>query len=287
MKLIDLLVDVLANATKPLVQSEIYNLVELHSQKTLCTEYMKVKVGASAVARCLTKYTVGTNPTIGIIDDGKASYRRYYLLNSQYGSSILREIDLHPILVKYVFERFGIYAKTIQATKIISKNEKSMTWTNPDIVAVNPVLLNWNLFFQNEVKKLGIFSTKVLEFYSFELKLKIDKSSLIENYFQAVSNSSWANYNYLVVGDLDKKPSFIDELKRLNKGYGIGVIKLNIENPAQSEIIVEAREKENVDVNFMNFLSSNNVDFLEFMEECLSIVENKEINLNVFDKIIT
>ena len=161
-----------------------------------------------------------------------------------------------------------------------------MTWTNPDIVGVKPIILDWNSFFQNEVQKLGIFSTKVLEFYSFELKLKIDKASLIENYFQAVSNSSWANYNYLVVGDLDRKLSFIDELKRLNKGYGIGVIKLNIDDPIDSEIIVEAREKENVDVNFMNFLSTNNQDFLDFMRECLSIVENKKINKNIFDKII-
>lgn len=145
--------------------------------------------------------------------------------------------------------------------------------------------MNWNDFFQKEVEKLGIFSNKVIQFYSFELKLKIDKSTLIANYFQAVSNSSWANYNYLVVGELDRSPSFIEELKRLNKGYGIGIIKLNTEKPIESEIIVEARENENVDINFMNFLSSYNMDFLDVMKECLSILTTKNINEIKFDKI--
>lgn len=70
-------------------------------------------------------------------------------------------------------------------------------------------MLNLNDIFQSEVEKQGIVSNKVAQFFSFELKLKIDKSNLTECYFQAVSNSSWANFGYLVVGDLDKDKNFI------------------------------------------------------------------------------
>lgn len=285
MKLIEIIADILAQSPTPLQQNEIYNLVENHQDTYLCTEYLRVKVRKSAIARCLTKHTSGIKPIIGIVDEEKTSYKRYYLLNALKQQNTLKEIDLHPILAKFLFGKLGIYSKTIQATKIIKKTQKSLTWTNPDMVGIKPIILNWNDFFRNEVEKLGLFSNKVLEFYSFEIKLKIDKSNLVESYFQAVSNSSWANFNYLVVEDLDMKPSFIDELKRLNKGYGIGIIRLDVHKPQESTIVVDAKENEHVEVNFMNFLSSHNTDFLNFMQECKSIVENKKINTAIFDKI--
>lgn len=284
MKLIDLIVNVLENSSEPLQHKEIVERVCSHLFAKSCSELQRVKVPASAVARCLTKNTTGVKPILGVIDEDKASFRRYYLLNINDSFQNLKEADLHSILAKFLFTR-GIYAKTIQASKITKKNEKTFTWTNPDMVGVKPIILQWNSFFQKEVQKLGIFSTKVLEFYSFEIKLKLDKSNLVQSYFQAVSNSSWANYNYLVVADLDSRTSFLEELKRLNKGYGIGLILLDIQSPEKSRIIIDAREKEIVEINFMNFLSTYNTDFLEFIQECLSIVENKSINTNVFDKI--
>ncbi|GAB4486237.1 MAG: hypothetical protein OHK0045_05090 [Raineya sp.] len=285
MELIEIITDILAQSTTPLQQKEIYDLVEKHQNTYLCTKYLGVKERKSAIARCLTKHTSGIKPTIGIVNEEKASYKRYYLLNAQTQQSSLKEIDLHPILAQFLFRRLGVYSKTIQATKIIKRTQKSLTWTNPDMVGVKPIILNWNDFFRNEVEKLGLFSNKVLEFYSFEIKLKIDKANLVESYFQAVSNSSWANFNYLAVEDLEMKPSFIDELKRLNKGYGIGIIRLDVQKPQESTIIVEAKENENVKIDFMNFLSSHNTDFLNFMQECRSIVENKRINTTIFDKV--
>jgi len=169
---------------------------------------------------------------------------------------------------------------------VLKKKDKIGKWTNPDIVGINPIILNLNPLFQKEVEKLGMLSTKVIQFYSFELKLKVDKSNITECYFQAVSNSSWANLGYLVVGDLDTDPIFLSNLSRLNNGYGIGVIKLNIDNPGKSEIIVSAREREIVDINFMNFLSEMNQDFYEFIETTGNIIVSKEIDKRRFDKII-
>ena len=194
---------------------------------------------------------------------------------------------MHPVLVKFAFERFNVHCKTINAVKIKKRGNKINKWSNPDIVGITPVLLNLNNLFQSEVEKQGIISNKVAQFYSFELKLKIDKSNLTECYFQAVSNSSWANFGYLVVGDLDKDRSFISNLVRLNSGYGIGIIHLNVDNPENSEIIVSAREKGAVDINFMNFLSNINKDFYSFVKDSKGMIKNKKIIKSEFDKILT
>jgi len=248
-----------------------------------CEEFTRVKVPRSAVARQLTKYSSGSKPILQ-----KVEARKFQLVNEKIPQETLfKEIDLHSILVEFAFERFNVHCKTINAVKIKKRGNKINKWSNPDIVGITPVLLNLNDLFRSEVEKQGIISSKVAQFYSFELKLKIDKFNLTECYFQAVSNSSWANFGYLVVGDLDKDKSFISNLIRLNSGYGIGVIHLNTDNPKNSEIIVSAREKEAVDINFMNFLSNINTDFYGFVKNSKKIIKYKKITKDNFDKILT
>lgn len=289
MKLIELIIDILEHSESPLKQGEILALAEKHKQYKNCEELHTVQVPLSAVARCLTKYSGGSNPVFGIFFEGKhkQSQKRFFLKTKNIPEvKIIPESSLHPYLVKFAKERFNVYCKTINALKVAKKKDKIGKWTNPDIVGVNPVILNLNPLFQKEVEKLGMLSTKVIEFYSFELKLKIDKSNITEAYFQAVSNSIWANFGYLVVGDLDIDAIFLSNLMRLNNGYGIGVIKLNLDNPIKSEIIVSARVKEVVDINFMNFLSEMNNDFYAFIKSTGIIISKKSIDKKYFDKII-
>ncbi|MDR1517148.1 MAG: hypothetical protein LBS52_03460 [Dysgonamonadaceae bacterium] len=289
MKLIDLIVEILQHSSTPLLQSEILDAAKAHKDYLNCSELQQVKVQISAIARALSKYSVGTNPIIGISSEkkDKASFKRFFLRCKQYdGVSLLAEIDLHPYLVKFAYERFGVYCKTINALKTINTKNKIGKWTNPDIVGLTPVILSLNPLFQKEIQKLGLFSTKVIEFYSFELKIRLDKSNITEAYFQAVSNSTWANYGFLVVEDYENDKVFLDNLARLNNAYGIGLIKLNVNNPSKSEIVVSARFNETADINFMNFLSSSNNDFFDFVETSISIIENKEIDSTNFDKIM-
>lgn len=282
MKLIELIIEVLKKSKHSLTQDDILELIKNNSKHLNCEEFIRVKVPRSAVARQLTKYSSGSKPILQ-----KVKARRFQLINEKIPQeTLLREIDLHPILVKFAFERFNVNCRTINAMKIKTRGNKINKWSNPDIVGITPVLLNLNNLFQSEVEKQGIISNKVAQFYSFELKLKIDKSNLTECYFQAVSNSNWANFGYLVVGDLDKDKSFISNLVRLNSGYGIGIIHLNIDNPNNSEIIVSAREKEAVDINFMNFLSNINKDFNNFIKNSKKIIKDKKITNNEFDKIL-
>lgn len=289
MELIDLVIDILENSEHPLKQGEILALAEQHPCYSQCSKLHAVKVPLSAVARCLTKYSSGSNPVIGIFDEGKQkeTQRRFFLKSKNLPAQVAKsEIELHPYLVKFAKERFNVYCKTINALKVSKKKDKIGKWVNPDIVGINPAILSLTPLFQNEIEKLGIFSTKVIQFYSFELKLKIDKSNITECYFQAVSNSSWANYGYLVVGDMDTDAAFMSNITRLNIGYGIGVIKLNLENPVKSEIIVSAREKEVVDINFMNFLADMNKDFYEFVNVASSVLKTKKILPGCYDAVM-
>ena len=289
MKLVELIIDILEKSEIPLKQGEILSLAEKHPTYKHCDELHNVQVPLSAVARCLTKYSGGSSPVFGIYFEGrdKQSQKRFFLRTKNIPEvKTIPESSLHPYLVKFAKERFNVYCKTINALKFIKKRDKIGKWTNPDIIGINPVILNLNPLFQKEVEKLGIVSTKVVQFYSFELKLKIDKSNITECYFQAVSNSSWANLGYLVVGDLDTDPIFLSNLARLNNGYGIGVIKLNLDDPSDSEIIVSAREREIIDINFMNFLSGINHDFYNFVESASNIITTKEIKTKDFDKLL-
>lgn len=284
MRLIDLIIEALkqSNTNKPLTQGDILELIKKNPKHLDCDEFTRVEVPRSAIARQLTKYSSGSRPLLQ-----KVQARKFQLFSEIIPQeTLLKEIDLHPFLIKFALERFNVYCKTINAVKVKERGNKINKWSNPDVVGINFVLLSLNNLFQSEVEKQGIISNKVAQFYSFELKLKIDRSNLTECYFQAVSNSSWANFGYLVVGDLDKDNTFLSNLVRLNSGYGIGVIHLNINNPKNSEVIVSAREKEEVDINFMNFLSNINDDFYNFIKNSKRIIKHKTIIKEVFDKIL-
>ena len=175
MKLVDIIIDIFETEKVPLKQGDIHDFVIQHPSYNDCDELKRVKVPASAVARCLTKYTSGSNPIFGIENDGKQKifHKKYFLRNKDMPViNEITETSLHPYLVKFAKARFNVYCKTINALKVLRKKDKIGRWTNPDIVGISPVLLNLNDLFQKEVEKLGMLSTKVMQFYSFELKLK-------------------------------------------------------------------------------------------------------------------
>lgn len=110
-------------------------------------------------------------------------------------------------------------------------------------------------------KNLNQISYKI---YSFELKIKLDFSNLRQSYFQAVSNSSWANEGYLVALEFDDE--IMNELWRLNNAFGIGFIKLDVRDINDSKVIIKAREKSNLDLITLDLLVNKNKDFNEFIQ---------------------
>ena len=82
MKLVELIIDILEKSEIPLTQGEILSIAEKHEKYYECEELQKVQVPLSAVARCLTKYSSGSNPVFGIQNEGKAKKSKKHLLIS-------------------------------------------------------------------------------------------------------------------------------------------------------------------------------------------------------------
>jgi hypothetical protein len=139
-----------------------------------------------------------------------------------------------------------------------------------------------------EIQKEMQVSRAIL--YSFELKLSLTLSNLREYYFQAVSNSSWANFGYLVVGELlegsEIGEQLIKELIRLNNLFGIGIIHLNTDNLSETKIIVPAKERFEVDWETIDMMKGINSDFDSFLMLILDCLKINKSDQKGWDEII-
>ncbi|EMH28225.1 HTH domain-containing protein [Helicobacter pylori] len=203
----------------------------------------------------------------------------------------LKEKDLHPLLVKFLDKdpNFKLLCKTIYHEKCLKDEKGKCEWNYPDIVGV--------YFPYNKYSPYNKYQKETLEFlqhtgqkrhklFSFEFKKELSFSNLKESYFQAVSNSTWANEGYLVVFKIDYE--VLGELGRLNQSFGIGVIKLESEI-SNSKILLPAKERE-VDIPTLNMLVEQSPeDFKPFMEKIndqLEVGFNKQIAMNGFDPVL-
>ena len=190
------------------------------------------------------------------------------------------ERDLHKFLSYYVYTYNFIYTKTIFHES--SSKKKYAQWLHPDIVGVYFPLEQWEPEILDISKDVGNLAIRL---FSYELKKELNFSNIRESYFQAVSNSSWANEGYLVTAEIDPDDEFLDEIKRLSNSFGIGLIKLDVNNPDSSEIIYPARQKEIIDIETMNKISQINPDFKEFIKRIKIDLNSKEIRKEKYDKI--
>ena len=201
-----------------------------------------------------------------------------------------KEKDLHKVLVKYLDSdlHFKCYTKTIRQQAICggkSKSTNANMWVYSDLIGV---YLPFDDFDEVSLKALQNLNETPYKIFSFEMKVKIDFSNFKEYYFQAVSNSSWANEGYLVCSELLDDPDLLDELRILNAAHGIGLIVLNLDNPTQSEIVLNARQNEKLDIYMLNKLIRQNNDVKEifkYINDSYSI--NKKFDTNIFDKVLT
>ncbi|PDW41830.1 hypothetical protein BB424_03525 [Helicobacter pylori] len=199
------------------------------------------------------------------------------------------ERDLHPLLVKFLNENpdFNLQCKTICHEKCKKDKKGKGEWNYPDIVGV---YFPYNKYFpyngykEETLKFLQHTGQKRHKLFSFELKKELSLSNLKASYFQAVSNSTWANEGYLVVFNIDD--DVLNELRRLNQSFGIGVIKLESEI-SNSKILLPAKERE-IDIPTLNMLIEQSPeDFKPFMEKINKQIEagfDKQIDMNDFFK---
>lgn len=191
------------------------------------------------------------------------------------------ERKLHPAVTYFGRSNFSAYLKTINDHSSLKGEYKE--WMHPDIVGVYFPFDDWQEQLTIELsQKLGCLPLKI---YSFEIKLELNAGNLRKNFFQAVSNSSWAHEGYIVASDVSIEPSFIKELKRLSSLHGIGVIRLDKRSPESSEILFPASEKQNLDWDTIDKMASLNPDFKAFVERIIKDCNNKEIIETFYDTI--
>ena len=180
-------------------------------------------------------------------------------------SKAYSERDLHPLLAKFVFsdEHFRCYSKTIYHEKSSKKAKGRNKWLHPDMVGVH---FPFEDYHRNTLDIINALNESAAQIFSFELKKEIDFNNLREYFFQAVSNSTWANEGYLVAVKYSDESEFIDEMQRLNNAFGIGFVKLNVEHIEQSEILLPAKTKKKIDWETVNRLVEENDDFSNFVK---------------------
>jgi len=99
-------------------------------------------------------------------------------------------------------------------------------------------------------------------------------------FFQAVSNSSWSYFGYLVIFEISD--NIIDELERLNNSFGIGVIILKA-NPFKSQILFQAR-KNKIDYQTIDKLCNVNAKYSEFISKIEAVLTASEKYLKASEK---
>lgn len=194
-----------------------------------------------------------------------------------------KERDLHILLSSFVRanEHFGCLTKTIYHETSKRKKQGVNKWLHPDIVGVH---FPFESYTENTLKLFDILKVNPYKLYSFEMKIELSFSNLRKYYFQAVSNSSWAHEGYLVALHISDEAELIDELRRLNNAFGIGVIRLNPEHFMQSEILFSAKERETLDWDTVNRLVADNKDFENFLNDLMEDITVGKVKSN-YDKV--
>jgi len=175
----------------------------------------------------------------------------------------MTEHQLYPILIEYLKSEHKLYCQRIDEKR--SKNQRGAggnQWLHPDIVAMQPIDKEWHELVRTCVQKGKGQSVRL---WSFEVKRELNVSTVRMSFFQAVSNSSWANEGYLVAISIsDSKVE--QELRMLSSLHGIGVILLNPENPSESEILLPAKARTEIDWESVNRIVAENQDFKDYIE---------------------
>ncbi len=176
-----------------------------------------------------------------------------------------KEHDLYSKLSSYLWTELNLYSKRIDEKRSKNKNgSEGNKWLYPDIVGMEDLSVDWN----NEIKGcVKEYADKQTKLWSFEVKILINRSNVRRAFFQTVSNSSWANFAYLVASEIIDDGS-MKELRLLSSLHGVGLIRLDYGNPADSEILIPARERLDIDWHNANRLADENADFLN----CIKLI---------------
>ncbi len=170
------------------------------------------------------------------------------------------EKELYPVLAEYMYHSSGykVYSRHIPHSGNTGQVAGFNKWRYPDVVGLQDMQEN---FSGNEIVSLmrGL-GYKRFKFWSFEVKNEINQSNIRQSFFQTVANSFWANFAYLATGKIgDEETS--QELRRLANLHGVGVIRLDRKKSSEGQILIPAKEREEVDWDTFYRLVKDNENY--------------------------
>ncbi len=273
----DAILKTLEEIKKSSTHREIYNYIK----KNNYYDFKQAKTPWSTVSALLGDFIRNGDNRVKRIKIGKTY--QYYL--SSYENKLdldnspkekfsinhlYHERDLHLLFSTFLKSK-NIYSKTILHEQS-NGSDSNQKWIHPDMIGIDFLELDTPIT-QQFIKTLNTIDT--FKLISYELKKEIrSDSELKKSYFQAVSNSSWANYGYLVAFEINS--TLIDEIERLNQSFGIGVIELKV-NPYESQILFSSKYRE-LDFKTIDKLCKINNTFKDFIVYIEEIITNKGRN---------
>ncbi|MFT8431549.1 hypothetical protein [Acetobacter orientalis] len=171
----------------------------------------------------------------------------------------LLEAHLYPRLGQFLSIDSELYTQRIDEKRSSNKRgPHGNHWLYPDLVAFEDLTRHW----ASSIIKNCVTEVRARRFrlWSFEVKILLNRSNVREAYFQTVSNSSWANFAYLAANEIEG-PETLKELRILNALHGVGLIRIDKNDPSESEILIPARERLEIDWTNCDRLASENTDF--------------------------
>ncbi len=182
------------------------------------------------------------------------------------------EQGLYPILSSY------LKTKAIGSIRIRESSSRNSSvrgtnrWLHPDLIGIQYLSDNWNSNVGACAK--GSFGSQI-KLWSFEVKTSINRGNVRDCFFQAVANSSWANFGYLAI---EKIVGADRELRMLCNRHGIGVIILNRSKEESDYIHTPARENYDVDWEMVNRLFEENPDFKNGVKSIRSLYQDGDFD---------
>ncbi|MFA5299638.1 MAG: hypothetical protein WC389_15725 [Lutibacter sp.] len=275
----------LEDLNRPSIYMDIYN----HIVEKKYFDFGNAKTPFLSVSGVLTDFIQKSDTRVKRIKQDGRSYSYYLTKNEQNigieilsgeiethtektnkinKSKIYEERDLHRLLSSYL-KNTDTYSKTIFHEQSNGKDNNQI-WTHPDMVGIKFLNLQSKVS-QNFLKSINRVDTFKLS--SYELKREINSDSELKKaFFQAVSNSSWANYGYLVAFEFSD--SLNEEMARLNQSFGIGIIELNA-NPYQSKVLYPSVYRD-LDFKTIDKLCKMNKEFEKFIEQTEKLMTASE-----------
>jgi len=181
---------------------------------------------------------------------------------------------LYAKLGEFVVAEFDVQTMRIdEKTASNKKGPNANKWLYPDVCGLQSKISGYGSEVLDLLKLAG---GKKAALWSFEVKVVLNTSNVRESYFQTVSNSSWANFGYLVASQIDEK--VMPELRVLHNLHGIGIIQLNHEDPVESQTLIPALQKQEVDWGAMNRLALENADFRAYAKRAKHFYQTDDAN---------